>query len=91
MFGRGGKPCDECHLWICKCDHQPVPRIVPDCETPDVESELKGRDALAEAICNHSHAATRRIPKVGSDKLKTPWDLDHERINELLTLWQLAE
>lgn len=54
---------------------------------PTVASD---RDALTEALRHLSYAAQRCIPKVGDDKLKTPWDLAHERINEHLTLLELA-
>jgi len=48
------------------------------------------RDALAEALAHLSYAAQRCFPKVGNETLKTPWDLAHERINEHLTLLELA-
>ena len=49
------------------------------------------RDALAEALANLCHAAKRKIPRVGCDALRTPWDNVHAQIDELLTLWELAE
>ena len=62
------------------------------CDTPDPEPKPPtDRAALAEALTHLSFAAQRKIPRVGNDRLKTPWDLDHERINEHLTLWELAE
>jgi hypothetical protein len=50
-----------------------------------------GRAELQEALRHLSRSASRRIPKVGNDTLPTPWDLDHKRIDELLTLLELAE
>lgn len=54
-------------------------------------SERGDRRELAEALTHLSFAAQRKFPKVGNDLLKTAWDVDHERINELLTLLELAE
>jgi hypothetical protein len=49
------------------------------------------RAQLAEALLHLSFAAQRKIPRVGNDKLPTPWDLLHKQIDDHLTLWQLAE
>lgn len=52
--------------------------------------ETRDRKAIAEALGHLSFAAQRCIPKVGCDKLPTPWDLRHAEINDMLTLWELA-
>ena len=44
---------------------------------------------LREAITNLSHRAQREFQKVGNEKLRTPWDLRHQAINELLDLLDL--
>ena len=56
-----------------------------------VEHAAPDRAALAEALGNLCHYATRQIPKVGNDRLPTPWDIAHQRINDHLTLWEMAE
>lgn len=37
-----------------------------------------------------SHHAQREMPKVGDGDHPTPWDLDHRRLDELLTKWERA-
>lgn len=52
--------------------------------------EGQDRAELAEALGHLSFAAQRQFPRVGNEDFPTPWDVDHERINDLLTLWELA-
>lgn len=55
------------------------------------EVDQGDRAQLAEALANLNHAARRKVPKVGSDTLPTPWDRVHADINILLTLYELAD
>lgn len=54
------------------------------------EPASEDRVQLAEALCHLSHAAKRTFARVGSPDLPTPWDLCHQRIDDHLTLWELA-
>ena len=42
---------------------------------------------LAELMLK-AHLAKRDIPKIGDEEHPTEWDLDHRRIDELLTKWE---
>lgn len=48
------------------------------------------RRELEEALGHLSFTAQRQIPRPGTPEFPTAWDLAHKRIDDALTLWQLA-
>lgn len=83
VFGRSGYPCTECHLWICKCDHQPVPQIADQAEpvAADQPPERTPEDAEADVrVLMAKHAAIMaRGWQTAKDR-----EILHQRIDRLL-------
>ena len=51
---------------------------------------MSTRDQLAEALGHLSFSAQRQFPVVGNTLVPTQWDEHHRRIDDVLTLWELA-
>ena len=49
------------------------------------------REQVAIMLAATCHHAKRQMPKTGSEDRPTPWDLDHRRLDELLTEWEAAQ
>lgn len=48
------------------------------------------KDLVVAELMMKAHLAKREMPKVGDEDHPTPWDLEHKRIDELLTKWEQA-
>lgn len=63
-----------------------------DPEAEDQAARTRARIALEEAITSHARTAHRLpyvVARMDADP-RTKWDAAHKRIDELLTLWELA-